>query len=198
MKKTKIFIAIILGILVLGSCALCIALLGHSGDVLSKKEAKQLKGNAKVRCQEAHKGLVKHDRYKNAILLETVFVYIDTYDESTNPDVGSIYSKYQLEDGTIEYVYSQILDMKGLGELTDNSYIMQPFVEREEYYLEYRAAATTGKLREEELKSVGDGVYYREGETSSTYYFMIDVENIVTSTSTESDTSDETSTTTGV
>ncbi len=52
----------------------------------------------------------------------------------------------------------------------------EPFVEREEYYLEFRNVASTGNLRGDELKSVGNGVYYKEGEVGSTYYFMVDIE----------------------
>ena len=176
MKITNLFSLIIRGAVFFASFMLCILLLGDRGDILNKREAMQLRENAKVRCEETYENLTGCDRYRDATLMETVFVYLDVYDETMRPDVASIYSKYQLKDGTIEYVHSSISDMKGLGELADNSYTMQPFVEREEYYLDYKDAASTGSLRGQELNAVGDGVYYREGDVSAVYYFMVDVE----------------------
>ena len=164
MNKSKIFIAIMICALLLGGC----------GEILNKKEAEQLKEDAKICCEEVHKSFIQEEGYENAVLLEAFVEYTDVYDESLSSDTANVFSKYQLEDGSIIYFNNFISDMKGLGELTDKSYIFHS-TEREEYYLDYKEAAETGNHRGEELKSVGDGVYVREAEESSIYYFMIDV-----------------------
>ena len=188
MKKVKLLLCLMICTLLLGGC----------GKILNKKEAKQLKENAKIYCGEVHKRLAQEEGYENAVLLEVFVYYIDIYDNSERPDAANVYSKYQLEDGSIIYFNTMISDMKGLGELTDKSFYFLPFEEREEEYLVYREAADTGNLRGDKLKSLGEGVYARESESGASYYFMVDIDNTDTDLTTEASVITEVSTTTEV
>ncbi len=185
MKKVRLLITIMICTLLLGGC----------GESLNKKEAKQLKENAKIYCDEVHKRLAQEEKYGNAVLLEAFVYYIDIYDNSESPDAANVYSKYQLEDGSIIYFNTMISDMKGLGELTDKSFYFLPFEEREDEYLVYREAADTGNLRGDKLKSLGEGVYVRESESGASYYFMVDIDNTDTDLTTEASATTEVSTT---
>lgn len=165
MKKVKLLLCVMFCMLFLGGC----------GKTFSEKELKELKENATTHSQELHKYITFKKGYEDAVLLETVCEYTDFYDDSASEDWLCLYSKYQLQDGSIVYFNTVLADMQGVGELPDYPVFFQPFEESEYNYTYNKSLAETGKVEvgDRKLKSVGEDVYAQEGSKGTTYYFII-------------------------
>lgn len=161
------------------SAAACIlfvaAVMTGCSKTFDENELKQLQENISVYCTQAHENIISDDKYCDAVLLETVIEYHDTYDNTNTADWGHIYSKYRLSDGTVVYLDTPLYDMSRYGEMADAFSPFGPFEEREEYYNAQRDLADCGKSSyygTDQLEEAGDGVYVIEKESSSTYYFI--------------------------
>lgn len=161
------------------SAAACIlfvaAVMTGCSKNFDENELKKLRENISVYCTQAHENIISDDRYCDAVLLETVIEYHDTYDNTDAADWGHIYSKYRLSDGTVIYLDTPLYDMSGYGEMADAFSPRGPLEEREEYYNTQRDLADGKKSSSsgtDQLEEAADGIYVIEKETSSTYYFF--------------------------
>lgn len=166
MKKVKLIVSMVL----------CMFLLVGCGNTLSNKDLRVLKENVTAHSVEIDKYITSREEYKNAVLLETVYEYADYNDDSEETDWVRIFSKYQLEDGSIIYFNTVLANLKPLGELPDTPIFLEPFEESEKNYAMYKSLAETGeyKLGDRKLKSVGEDVYAEKGDNGTTYYFVIE------------------------
>lgn len=166
MKKVKLIVSMVL----------CMFLLVGCGNTLSNKDLRVVKENMTAHSVEIDKYITGSKEYEGAVLLETVYEYADYNEDSDKTDWVRIFSKYQLEDGSIVYFNTALANLKPLGELPDTPIFLEPFEESEKNYAMYKSLAETGeyKLGDRKLKSVGEDVYAEKGDNGTTYYFVIE------------------------
>lgn len=169
MKRIKVLLSIVICVLLLGGCG--------DSSFFDKDEIKQLIENCTIHSGEVHKCITGKEEYKEAVLLETVFQYTDVYDNSEGPDWAHVYSKYQMQDGSVIYFATIITDMKGIGKLSDNPIWLHPIEEQEYNYTYNRNLAVNGEDEsgDLELEGVGHDVYAYEAPDGSGchYYFIV-------------------------